>query len=1378
MKKAFLLTIALVCALAQGAWSQDYDVWDGVTTTAPTVTYDYQAESGQHFYNVVVINKASELAYVRDHWDEQVDDGHISRKYRQRAIYLTADLDMSAVSWTPLGFNNDDHDAPYPYVGSCFNGNGHTIRIRISGATDNYQGLFAKISNSTYNDLAKPATVKHLHVAGEISCSSSRLVGGIAGENLGTIEDCWVSANVSSNWSNSWSAYTAKVGGIAGETTGLVRNCCVSGNVKNDDADVGGIVGYNNGGTVSHCTFYGSRSSSHSQDNVYVGDQDGTSEDMHTSFTDEELASHISTYSDYSMYCYAIHYPFTVTIDDENEVSLATDVAAAGPGQTVTLIPASDGNAKHIVVRDADGNPVAEWYTPFAATLSFTMPRGEVTVATYDNTTWSGSGTQDDPYLISTAGEWNQICTLVSEAVSDDAEVFSGIYFKQTADITITQGIGVTGEVNNKKFCGIYDGDGHRLNCQLTNPVSGSTEAVAPFHRVKGATIKNLYVTGSINGGIHSAGIAAHTYGTVTIDNCCVSASVTCTGSSSNDAHGGGIVGHAEESDLSIENCLFNGKLIATSNGKGDIRLGAIIGWAGTKTDVRYCMENGSYEGTTADGQTAFCWKDNGNTTITVSSSNTYVSALSYDSGATKSYTVESGTEGLVLDFSSGNWQDTFAGGGKKQSYTYNHIIDGKFFAMQGSGVSFTVTYPENWNVTAILANGEETDLIADSYTFTQGTENTLVTADYSLVKWTDEGHYATAFSQIDNTNKIVTITTPEELALLSKQASDGTDAGSGWTYNLDADLDMSAYVWTAIGGRDNHFLGNFDGQGHTISGINVPDANKLYAGLFGLTNGTVKNLKLANSEIQGRQYVGGIAGAAYNEVENCYVGADVTLTAVQTEGSGNNGKDCGGIVGSLSSQGTNSWGYPESAGKVSGCYSAAKVNGVSRVGGIVGNLVSGTVEYTVSEATVNATSEYAYSVGNISGGTAKLNFYIADTESSNSTDTRAYHVTLSDALKNAGFVISSTTGTNYDCSDLYFRAGTYSSTDYVRQFRAGNEWYGPAFYNIGGSQYTEGLDVVFYFNITKTFEYENETYKVATVGNVKVCTEGGTPETPGTTSEGNYSIKVAGNTVITADPAITLYDDSNSNDTDYSENNTAILYCNNGMTADVTISGRTLYKDGSWNTLCLPFDVTISGSVLDGADVRTLESSSFDGATGTLTLNFSTSSLTKIEAGKPYIIKWATTGANISNPTFENVTVNCDDPIEVGEEGVDPVVFFGIYEQSTFLHNEEGFKNFLYMGAGNKLYYPDGTAEVFYINCFRAYFRLADDLTAGDLASPVRAFALNFGDGETTSIATTNYADDTDKAGAWYDIQGRRLTGKPTTSGIYINNGKKIVIK
>ena len=61
--------------------------------------------------------------------------------------------------------------------------------------------------------------------------------------------------------------------------------------------------------------------------------------------------------------------------------------------------------------------------------------------------------------------------------------------------------------------------------------------------------------------------------------------------------------------------------------------------------------------------------------------------------------------------------------------------------------------------------------------------------------------------------------------------------------------------------------------------------------------------------------------------------------------------------------------------------------------------------------------------------------------------------------------------------------------------------------------------------------------------------------------------------------------------------------------------------------------------------------------------------------------------------------------------------------------------------------------------------------------AALARGFQMVFDD-ETTGISTTDFTDYTDGADAWYSLDGRKLAGKPTQRGIYVNNGKKIVIK
>ena len=220
---------------------------------------------------------------------------------------------------------------------------------------------------------------------------------------------------------------------------------------------------------------------------------------------------------------------------------------------------------------------------------------------------------------------------------------------------------------------------------------------------------------------------------------------------------------------------------------------------------------------------------------------------------------------------------------------------------------------------------------------------------------------------------------------------------------------------------------------------------------------------------------------------------------------------------------------------------------------------------------------------------------------------------------------------------------------------------------------------------------------------------------------------------------------------------------------------------------LCLPFDLDIEGSLLSGATVKTLESASFNRNTQTLTLNFTEGSLTKLYAGKPYIVKWdkpndyvaydntnASTCSDVVNPEFKTVFIN-NYPSFVDTKYID---FIGSFSPVSLTAND---KSVLYLGADNTLYYPSAAMTV---GSCRAIFQLKG-LTVDDLPGAARQFVLNFGD----STEETGIRDLTDlthnlstawkeKGCAWYTLDGRRLSGKPTKNGIYINNGVKIVIK
>ncbi|MBQ3753720.1 MAG: hypothetical protein II864_09280 [Prevotella sp.] len=219
---------------------------------------------------------------------------------------------------------------------------------------------------------------------------------------------------------------------------------------------------------------------------------------------------------------------------------------------------------------------------------------------------------------------------------------------------------------------------------------------------------------------------------------------------------------------------------------------------------------------------------------------------------------------------------------------------------------------------------------------------------------------------------------------------------------------------------------------------------------------------------------------------------------------------------------------------------------------------------------------------------------------------------------------------------------------------------------------------------------------------------------------------------------------------------NHSIIFQNKGKTAtSVTLTGRTLYKDGKWNTLCLPFAVSTTSGPLSGDNVQamTLNTTTSSFSEGTLTLNFAAAS-GPIPAGTPFIIKWDESGSDLtaSDLVFNDVTISSTTNNAIVD---DVVSFVGTYSPMTFV---ETVKSILFLGGDNTLYYPQpdtttdpGNPVYPVIGAQRAYFQL-NGITAGEASNDIRAFVLNF--------------------------DGRRMSAKPTAKGLYIYKGRKTIIK
>lgn len=165
-------------------------------------------------------------------------------------------------------------------------------------------------------------------------------------------------------------------------------------------------------------------------------------------------------------------------------------------------------------------------------------------------------------------------------------------------------------------------------------------------------------------------------------------------------------------------------------------------------------------------------------------------------------------------------------------------------------------------------------------------------------------------------------IETAAQLAYFAKTVNEG-EAYLHKYIVLTADIDLANKEWTPIGNYSNPFKGNFNGDNHTVTGIQI-SGELDRVGLFGEcikfnVNSAIKNITVKDSVICGINFVGAIVGYAEGiNIENC-----------RSIGNTINGKtDVGGICGKIG-------GY--SVGKVSQCYNSSKVTGRVRVGGIAG---------------------------------------------------------------------------------------------------------------------------------------------------------------------------------------------------------------------------------------------------------------------------------------------------------------------------------------------------------------------------------------------------------------------------------------------------------
>ena len=550
------------------------------------------------------------LIYTADDWNAFAENVNNGNTYSGKFFRLMEDISVTTMVGASTTGDN------FKYFNGTFDGNGHTLNVAYSSGSSDWRAPFSSIDN---------ATIKNLHVTGSISTTGMRPAGIVSFVNgSSTIENCWSEVAISSS--------------------------------HNDDIDAGGLVARVNESqslTLSGCLFTGSINYSNS--NGYEGGgmigwtQDNASTTLidcyfaPSSITVKDKGSHymfVSGKRDYVSLtnCYYNSVAASSNLDPQgNRARTITGgenvvVAFAGSGDVYDVSGISGynvgiqygdvlfaGKSESVQVDLTYTGNIPDHTSPFytvtngslsGITLTLNSSNDATVTINYDHYVtdeWDGTGTEDDPYLIYTSGQWDLLAERVSRETNPIS--YSGKYFKLMEDISINYNNNdvsyqdpfpkLVGYNESRSFQGTFDGNGHTIVMSYKNK-SYQNNAIALFPCVKNATIKRLTVDGYIFRDVCPygiAGIVGSSYGTTNLISCRSSVDVQNDGDlSPYNANGGGLVAYVEEDGtLNMINCVFDGRLVGHSNLSTYAHLwGGMINYVrdGAKANLINCLFN------------------------------------------------------------------------------------------------------------------------------------------------------------------------------------------------------------------------------------------------------------------------------------------------------------------------------------------------------------------------------------------------------------------------------------------------------------------------------------------------------------------------------------------------------------------------------------------------------------------------------------------------------------------------------------------------------------------------------------------------------------------------------------------------------------------
>lgn len=559
-------------------------------------------------------------------------------------------------------------------------------------------------------------------------------------------------------------------------------------------------------------------------------------------------------------------------------------------------------------------------------------------------------------------------------------------------------------------FVGANETGGQIEGCWTSMAVNTTSEYAGGFVGLGyGGTIKNCFALGNVNARGYSGGFVGRSvYGGNTYENCYAAGVVTVSGEQGNGFIGGNKPDSAFQYDQSkgITNCYFN---IASASAEA-------YGATGKSLDE---MRAGSFL-TAISGSVSGVWgqaadKNSGLPYLLgVSVPETAVTAkitvklaiASYDKNG---YTFNRMGDVITVTMdSNGNTRlvDLMDEAQRQGLLTYSYASTSTFGRFIHTINGHEVDAPDGWmfaindtlsNVSASLATVKNGDQVL---WFEGTTENR-----FQGPSWEELTGTPAAISWVD-------IKTVDDLLKLAN----ATDAETlGKNYRLKDDLDLTGTPFSGIGSAANPFTGMFDGQGSTISNVTINAPDGVNVGFFNAIKGaTIRDLKLVNVQITGKENVGGLVGNAQVQLDSNDLSKNVAnlIGGCSVSGKVTGEKNVGGLVG-LNGGETDQHTLFSIASAIDKSTANVAVSGTEMTGGLVGRN-NGTITKSSSGGTVKGTTTTGGLVGDSSGD-------IYDSHTS---------CTVAGSSHTGGFVGSSD-GAVKDCYSI----GDVSGTDYTGGF-------------------------------------------------------------------------------------------------------------------------------------------------------------------------------------------------------------------------------------------------------------------------------------------------------------------------------------------------------